>query len=84
MASPTTLDDITMVSATITLSLHLACEAHGLFPIPPSRPVRPMVSSLSPPRPGLGDPWSLTYPPTLPGRPMVSSLSSPPPSKVGP
>ena len=57
------LDDITMVSATITLSSHLACETLGLFPIPPPA--------------GLGDPWSLTYPPTSPGRPMVSSLPSP-------
>ena len=73
-----------MVSATITLSPHLASETHGLFfPTPPpqqapSRHMRPMVSPLSPPPPaGLGDPWSLTYPPTLPGRPMVSSLPSP-------
>ena len=71
-----------MVSATITLSPHLACETHGLFPTPPP-PAGPQQAyetqdlSPTPPPAGLGDPWSLTYPPTLPGRPMVSSLPSP-------
>ena len=68
-----------MVSATITLSPHLACETHGLFPTPPPAGLWETWSlPYPPPFPaGLGDPWSLTYPPTSPGRPMVSSLPSP-------